>query len=107
MIPPKYAPLLFALILSGLMSLLVSGIATLRATGLAPQFTEIWLGAWLTAWLFAFPKRPKPRLVHYLKFHLIPRLRASRFYAPLRRAAANMDVRRNIDSPPGTSCSCP
>ena len=55
MIPSKYAPLLFALILSGLMSLLVSGIATLRATGLAPQFTEIWLGAWLTAWLFAFP----------------------------------------------------
>lgn len=37
MISPKYAPLLFALILSSLMSLLVSGIATLRATGLAPQ----------------------------------------------------------------------
>lgn len=55
MIPPKYAPLLFALILSCLMSLLVSGIATLRAMGLAPQFTEFWLGAWLTAWLFAFP----------------------------------------------------
>lgn len=55
MIPPKYAPLLFALILSGLMSLLVSAIATLRASGLVPQFTEIWLGAWLTAWLFAFP----------------------------------------------------
>ncbi|MDX5372007.1 MAG: DUF2798 domain-containing protein [Pseudomonadaceae bacterium] len=55
MIPPKYAPLLFALILSGLMSLLVSGIATLRASGLVPQFTEIWLSAWLTAWLFTFP----------------------------------------------------
>lgn len=44
------------------------------------------------AWLFAFPKRLKPRLLHYLKFHLVPRLRASRLYAPLRRAAANMDV---------------
>jgi CelD/BcsL family acetyltransferase involved in cellulose biosynthesis len=44
------------------------------------------------AWVFAFPKRPKPRLLHYLKFHLVPRLRASRLYAPLRRAAANMDV---------------
>ncbi len=43
-------------------------------------------------WLFAFPKRMKPRLLHYLKFHLVPRLRASRLYAPLRRAAANMDV---------------
>jgi hypothetical protein len=30
--------------------------------------------------------------LHYLKFHLVPRLRASRLYAPLRRAAANMDV---------------
>ena len=55
MIPAKYAPLLFALILSGLMSLLVSGIATLRATGLSAQFIALWLSAWLAAWLFAFP----------------------------------------------------
>ena len=55
MIPAKYAPLLFALILSDLMSLLVSGIATLRATGLSAQFMELWLSAWLAAWLFAFP----------------------------------------------------
>ena len=34
MIPRKYAPVLFGLVLSGLMSLLVSGIATFRATGL-------------------------------------------------------------------------
>ena len=34
MIPKKYGPILFSLILSGLMSLLVSGIATFRAAGL-------------------------------------------------------------------------
>ena len=55
MIARKYSPLLFALILSGLMSLLVSGIATFRATGPLPHFASLWLGAWLTAWLFAFP----------------------------------------------------
>ena len=55
MIARKYSPLLFALILSGLMSLLVSGIATFRATGPTPSFASLWLGAWLTAWLFAFP----------------------------------------------------
>lgn len=55
MIPAKFAPMLFSLILSGLMSLLVSGIATLRATGPVAGFAGLWLSAWLTAWLFAFP----------------------------------------------------
>lgn len=55
MIPRKYEPILFGLILSGLMSLLVSGIATLRAAGLGPGFLSLWAGSWLTAWLFAFP----------------------------------------------------
>jgi len=43
-------------------------------------------------WLFAFPKRPKSRLLHYLKASLIPRIRESRIYAPLRRVATHMDV---------------
>ncbi len=55
MIPQRFAPLLFGLILSGLMSLLVSGISMLRATGLVHDFLSLWTGAWLTAWLFAFP----------------------------------------------------
>ncbi|WP_271411493.1 DUF2798 domain-containing protein [Pseudomonas sp. Q1-7] len=55
MIPERYGPPLFSLILSGLMSLLVSGISTVRATGLVPDFAGLWFGAWLTAWLFAFP----------------------------------------------------
>jgi len=33
MIPRKYGPQLFSLLLSGLMSMLVSGIATFRASG--------------------------------------------------------------------------
>jgi hypothetical protein len=55
MIPRKFAPVLFGLILSGLMSLLVSGISTLRATGPISGFAALWTSAWLTAWLFAFP----------------------------------------------------
>lgn len=55
MIPQKFSPFLFGLILSGLMSLLVSGISMLRAMGLAYGFVSSWMDAWLTAWLFAFP----------------------------------------------------
>jgi uncharacterized membrane protein len=55
MFPSKYAPMLFGLILSGLMSFMVSGIATFRATGLVSNFMGLWISAWLTAWLFAFP----------------------------------------------------
>lgn len=55
MIPKKYEPQLFSLLLSGLMSLLVSGISTFRAIGLVSNFTVLWSSAWLTAWLFAFP----------------------------------------------------
>ncbi|MDN6858665.1 DUF2798 domain-containing protein [Pseudomonas sp. CAN2814] len=55
MIARRYAPLQFALILSGVMTLLVSGLSTWRAVGLAPAFAQLWLGAWLTSWSIAFP----------------------------------------------------
>ena len=55
MIPKKHGPILFSLILSGLMSLLVSGIATFRAAGLVDGVFLLWMSAWLTAWLIAFP----------------------------------------------------
>lgn len=55
MIPGKYGPQLFNLILSGLMSLLVSGISTFRTTGAVSNFANLWVSAWLTAWFFAFP----------------------------------------------------
>ena len=55
MIPSRYAPALFGLILSGLMSFVVSGIATIRAAGLGPGFMGLWTGAWLASWAIAFP----------------------------------------------------
>ena len=55
MIPARYAPVLFGLLLSGLMSLIVSGIATWQAAGLSPSFPLLWMGAWLSSWLVAFP----------------------------------------------------
>lgn len=55
MIPRRFEPLVFGLVLSGLMSFVVSGIATLRVTGPVPEFPNLWIGAWLTAWVFAFP----------------------------------------------------
>lgn len=54
-IPKRFAPFLFGLILSGLMSMLVSGVSTLRAAGLRPDFVPLWMGAWLTSWSVAFP----------------------------------------------------
>ena len=50
MIPQKFAPLLFGLILAGLMSLLASGISMVQATGLIHGFIGAWTSAWLTAW---------------------------------------------------------
>ena len=47
MLPARYAPALFGLILSGLM--------TLRAAGPGADWLPLWIGAWLTAWLLAFP----------------------------------------------------
>jgi hypothetical protein len=54
-LPPRFAPVLFALILSGIMSLLVSGIATARAVGVTDLFLYKWITAWLFAWAVAFP----------------------------------------------------
>ena len=55
MFPPKFAPVLCGLVLSGLMSLLVSGISTWRAAGIGDGYLALWTGAWLTAWVIAFP----------------------------------------------------
>lgn len=55
MIPARLAPVLFGLILSGLMSCIVSGLSTLRAIGLPPGFLGQWMGSWLAAWAVAFP----------------------------------------------------
>lgn len=55
MIPRKFEPTLFGLVLSGLMSFVVAGISTFRAVGLVETFVGLWIGAWLTAWVVAFP----------------------------------------------------
>jgi hypothetical protein len=55
MLPARFAPVLFALLLSGMMSLIVSGIATYRAIGSIDGFTAAWMGAWLPGWAVAFP----------------------------------------------------
>lgn len=55
MIPARFAPLLFGLILSGLMSLIVSGLATYRVVGGSVEFIGLWVSAWTMAWLVAFP----------------------------------------------------
>ena len=55
MIPKKYAPQLFAFILSGQMSLVISGVSTWRAIGWGSPPPSQWLGAWLMAWVIAFP----------------------------------------------------
>lgn len=55
MIPARFAPILFGLILSGLMSCIVAGIATLRALGVGPEFLTTWMSSWLFSWVIAFP----------------------------------------------------
>lgn len=55
MIPARFAPILFGLILTGFMSCIVSGISTLRAIGLPPGFVGQWMTSWLAAWAVAFP----------------------------------------------------
>ena len=52
---PRYAPVLFGLLLSGLMSLVVSGIATYRAVDSVDGFGELWMSSWGSSWLVAFP----------------------------------------------------
>ena len=55
MFPARFAPVLFGLILSGLMSCMVSGISTLRAVGLAEGFFGKWMASWGVSWAVAFP----------------------------------------------------
>ena len=54
-LPQRFGPMLFVLILSGLMSWLVAGVSTLRALGWTAGFVNAWTLAWLSAWCVAFP----------------------------------------------------
>ena len=55
MIPKRYAPLLFALLLAGCMTLVVSGVTTAINVGIDRNFVARWLTAWLPTWAIAFP----------------------------------------------------
>ena len=55
MFPARFAPVLFGLILSGMMSCMVSGISTLRAGGLAEGVFAKWMTSWGISWAIAFP----------------------------------------------------
>lgn len=55
MLPARFAPILFGLILSGLMSMIVSGLSTFRALGLVEGFFGIWMANWAVSWGIAFP----------------------------------------------------
>lgn len=55
MFPARFAPVLFGLVLSGMMSFVVSGIATFRTAGPVDGFFSLWIAAWLPSWAVAFP----------------------------------------------------
>ncbi|WP_128253416.1 DUF2798 domain-containing protein [Falsirhodobacter deserti] len=55
MIPARYASILFAFLLSGMMSCIVSGVAITRAAGIDAGLPVAWLQAWLSSWCVAFP----------------------------------------------------
>jgi Protein of unknown function (DUF2798) len=54
-LPAVFEPVVFGLLLSGLMSLVVSGIATFNALGFVPDLTHQWMKSWMFAWAVAFP----------------------------------------------------
>lgn len=55
MIPPRFAPIAFALIMSFMMSCIISGISTVRAVGFVDGVVLEWMGAWMFSWMVAFP----------------------------------------------------
>ena len=55
MIPSRFTPILFAFIVSGLMSCIVSGVSTLSAISEMANFFEAWMAAWGKSWVVAFP----------------------------------------------------
>lgn len=54
MIPARFANVLFALIMSGLMSCVVTGIATVKAIGFGPSTFGDWMASWAFCWPIAF-----------------------------------------------------
>ena len=55
MIPSRFATILFALIVSILMSCVVSGVSTFSMISVTGNFFESWMVAWGKSWIIAFP----------------------------------------------------
>lgn len=60
-IPKRFTPFLFPLLLSGFMTLLITGISMLRVLGLdvlvtnPGNFIQTWMKAYISSWLIAYP----------------------------------------------------
>ena len=54
-IPKRYGPLVFAVLLTCLMTLVISGVATAINVGFPPDFIGRWVRAWLPNWAIACP----------------------------------------------------
>ena len=54
-IPARFAPIVFGLILSGLTSCFVSGLSTFRTQEMVDDFGLHWMGSCAAAWALAFP----------------------------------------------------
>jgi hypothetical protein len=54
-LPHRWAPTLFGLILSGIMTAVVSFVATLNAVGFNADLPYRWAIAWPISWAVAFP----------------------------------------------------
>ena len=55
MIPKRFASLVFAVLLTGLMTLVISGVATAINMGFPADFLARWARAWLPNWAIACP----------------------------------------------------
>jgi hypothetical protein len=55
MFPKRFAPIVFAALLTGVMTFIISGVATLINVGVVADFPQRWLHAWLPNWAIACP----------------------------------------------------
>jgi len=54
-VPRRYSPIVFAVLLTGLMTFVISGVATVINIGLPADFLARWASAWLPNWAIACP----------------------------------------------------
>jgi hypothetical protein len=54
-LPKRLEPIVFGLLLSGMMSCIVSGLSTFLAVGAVSDFLFLWMRAWFPSWMVAFP----------------------------------------------------